>query len=198
MGSFLPGSGPDGPTGADLVGGPVEDPVAPESHLNDDFAEWFSDGGSGLLLRSAHSVCGRHIYEDIASEAAVTIYRQWGDPRKRHLFKTQNGYVFQVVRNTFLSHLRKAGNRPELHQELPGEGDHAFWMRLSEDPGHEVRQAILLLDADEAEVVFIRYFLNLTLSATARDMGIKRSEAEKLHNKALDELRRVLGPEGAG
>ncbi len=172
--------------------------AAPAIDLNDDFAEWFSAGGSDLLLRSAHGVCGRRVYEDIAFEAAGTIYRRWGDPRKRHLFKTQPGYVFQVVRNTFLSHLRKAANRPELHQELPGEEDGAFWQRLAEDPGHEVRQAILLLNADEAELIFIRYFLNLTLSATARDMGLKRSEAEKLHNKALAELRTMLGPEGAG
>ncbi|MEV4344375.1 sigma-70 family RNA polymerase sigma factor [Actinoplanes sp. NPDC049596] len=170
----------------------------PETQLNDDFAAWFSDGGSDLLLRSAHGICGRHLYEDIAFEAAGAIYRQWGDARKRHLFKTQTGYVFQVVRNTFLSCLRKAANRPELHQELPGEEDRTFWKKVSEDPGYEVRQAILLLDADEAELVFIRYFLNLTLSATARAMGLKRSEAEKLHTKALDELREILGPEGAG
>jgi RNA polymerase sigma factor (sigma-70 family) len=219
MDGFLSGSGTDGTpgivSGIDLADGPgadsgtpasgrcpaqrrTADVAVPETHLNDDFAGWFSEGGSDLLLRSAHSLCGRHIYEDIAFEAAATIYRQWGDPRKRHLFKTQTGYVFQVVRNTFLSHLRKAGNRPGLHQELPGEENRAFWKKVAEDPGYEVRQAILLLDPDEAELVFIRYFLNLTLSATARDLGLKRSAAEKLHNKALDELRDILGPEGAG
>ena len=143
-------------------------------------------------------MCGRHLYEDIAFEAAGKIYRQWGDARKRHLFKTRTGYVFQVVRNTFLSHLCKAGNRPELHRELPGEEDRAFWKKVAEDPGYEVRQAILLLDREEAELVFIRYFLNLTLSATARKMGLERSEAVKVRNKALGELRRMLGPEGAG
>jgi RNA polymerase sigma factor (sigma-70 family) len=169
--------------------------VLDHAELNDDFAVWFSDAGSDLLLRSAHSICGRHLYEDIAFEAAGSIYRQWGDPRKRHLFKSQSGYVFQVVRNTFLSYRRKAANRPELHQELPGEEDAAFWSKVSEDPGCEVRQALLLLDQEMAEIVFHRYFLNLTLSATAREMGIKRGEAEKIHNKALDALRQILGPE---
>jgi DNA-directed RNA polymerase specialized sigma24 family protein len=169
--------------------------VLSHAELNDDFAVWFSDAGSDLLLRSAHSVCGRHLYEDIAFEAAGNIYRQWGDPRKRHLFKTQSGYVFQLVRNTFLSYRRKAANRPELHQELPGEEDTAFWHRIGEDPGCEVRQALLLLDQEMAEIVFMRYFLNLTLSATAREMGLQRSEAEKIHNQALDTLRQILGPE---
>jgi hypothetical protein len=82
----------------------------------------------------------RHLYEDIAFEAAGTIYRQWGDARKRLLFKTRTGSVFQVVRNTFLSRLRKAGNRPELHRELPGEEDRAFWKKVAEDPGYEVRR----------------------------------------------------------
>lgn len=166
--------------------------------LNEDFATWFGDVGSDLLLRCAHSVCGRQLYEDIAFEAAGKIYEQWADARKRQLFKTHHGYVFQVVRYAFLSYRRKAANRPELHHELPGEQDSGFWDKAAGDSGFEVRQALLLLDDEKAELIFIRYFLNLTLSATAREMGLKRGEADKIHRKALAELREILGPEGAG
>ena len=188
----------EAPEALDELAGAVSDDGRPSTELNQDFATWFEDVGSDLLLRCAHSVCGRELFEDIAFEAAGKIYEQWADPRKRQLFTTHNGYVYQVVRYAFLSYRRKAANRPELHDELPGEADSAFWSRAGRDSGFEVRQALLFLDDEKAELVFLRYFLNLTLSATAREMGRKRGEAEKLHKQALAELKEILGPEGAG
>ena len=170
-----------------------EDPGCSRQDLDDDFSGWFREPGKGLIIKAAHSVCGR-LWEDMAFESAMKIYRQWPDPRKRKLFKTTRWYVYKTVKNVFLDYLKKDSRRGGPECELPGEEDTPeFWRRLAlTDPGWEVRLAVQRLADDEGVLIFLRYWGRMSLSAVAREMHITRGKAERLHKKALDDLKVML------
>lgn len=169
-------------------------------YLDDDFSAWFENPGSQLLLKASHSICGRFgLGEDMAMQSALRIYPQWGDPEKRALFKTNRGYLYQTVRNTFLDYRRNPSRVNEHERELPGEDDRGFWKSVAgDDAGWEVRLAVQLLNHQERELVFLHYFLRLSLSETARQMNLERRDAVRLRKNALDSLREILGPEEEG
>jgi RNA polymerase sigma-70 factor (ECF subfamily) len=166
---------------------------------NDEFVAWFQDRGQELLIRSAQLVSGRD-WEDAAAAGAMRVYEQFGKPEVRERIKSKPGYVYTIVRNKYLDYIKVPSRHNAMEQPLP-EGDTkgvGGLVAAGDDPGWEVRHAVNLLDQEERELVFLRYFMGLSLSETARNMGLKRSQAERLHKTALEDLRLLLTPEEEG
>ncbi|MCG5461307.1 hypothetical protein MED01_006165 [Micromonospora sp. MED01] len=163
--------------------------------LQADFEQWYHESGKSSLMRAGHSICGRRGSET-ACDAAVKIWSRWPNTRMRELFKTSPRYVYQLVRRLFLDGLEKSYRRHEQSAGLPEDNDDGVWEGNSdEESGWEVRQAINRLSKEQAELIFLLYWLRMNLSEASRHLTIPRREAEKLHKSAIANLKELLKEE---
>lgn len=158
------------------------------------------------VLRLALRIVGsEEIARDIYQEAFLRVFRSLRDFRDECAFST---WVFRLVTNLCLDHLRKAGARPEdaIPGEAGGEGERSREALLADDrpesnpervvAGREIRRridrALRSLPPRERLVFELRHAEGLRMSAIA---GIVETTEETVRNclyRAHRHLRSAL------
>lgn len=161
-----------------------------------DFQAWFLSEGREYLKAAGFSVAGREGNE-YAADGATKCYEQWPDPRKRELFKSSPGYVYQLVRNLFVDNWKSGYSRHEKPCGLPGQpSDEAgsaelVWDRsiADEDPGWEVGIAVSRLEPAKGELIFLMFWLRWSREKARKHMGLTRYQVDQMYLSAIQELR---------
>jgi RNA polymerase sigma-70 factor (sigma-E family) len=141
------------------------------------------------LVRLAHIMLGSQAAaEDVVQEAFCGLYRRWAqlsDPAKAL------SYVRSAVLNGCRSAHRRGKQRARelTYQPSAASAEAAV---LSAEERRAVLQALRGLPARQREVLALRYYLDLTDSQIALDMGISQGTVRSTAHRALAALGHAL------
>ncbi len=141
----------------------------------------------------AYALLGdRRAAEDATQLALLRTYRNWG-----RALESPGGYTWQVLVNVCRNELRRRGRSLETGApddidtiERPSSEvlDSAVVAR------HDLRAALQRLPYAQREVVVLRYYLELSVSETARVLGVPEGTVKSTTARALVRLKRSLYP----
>jgi RNA polymerase sigma-70 factor (sigma-E family) len=163
-------------------------PPSPPGTAADAVTSLYREHALGLV-RLAHIMLGsRAAAEDVVQEAFCGLYRHWAglEPAKAL------SYVRSSVLNGCRSALRRSKHRARelTYQPAAISAEAAV---LSAEEGREVVRALRGLPARQREVLALRYYLDLTDSQIARELGISQSTVRSTTHRALAALGHALG-----
>ncbi|HZD98457.1 MAG TPA: SigE family RNA polymerase sigma factor [Micromonosporaceae bacterium] len=139
------------------------------------------------LIRSAYLLTGdQHLAEDLVQSALARTYRVWS----RHgIVDGPEAYTRKVMYHLQVSWWRRRRVRENLAATLPdlaGVTDPDVETRLA------LRAALLLLSDRQRAVIVLRYFDDLTESATAKVLGLTLSAVKTHARRGLERLRELV------
>ncbi|MEV0155330.1 SigE family RNA polymerase sigma factor [Micromonospora sp. NPDC050686] len=142
------------------------------------------------LRRTAYLLCGDwHTADDLVSSALVKLLRHW---RRVSAMDSPDAYLRQVLLRVWLDERRRPWRRETAWAEVP---DRA--VRPATD-GTADRLAILALLAElpprRRAVLVLRYFCDLSVEETARELGCSPGTVKSQAARAIEALRgRLVG-----
>lgn len=151
-----------------------------------DFAAYV-DARRGYLRRTAYLVCGDwHAADDLVQTALTKLYVAW--PRI-HNEGAEDAYVRQTIVRAHLDEKRRPWRR-----EHPGlEGfDAAARQGLSVEDRDALFAALRRLPFRQRATVVLRYWCELSVEETARDLGCTTGTVKSQTARALTQLRELL------
>jgi RNA polymerase sigma-70 factor (sigma-E family) len=145
------------------------------------------------LMRTAVLLCAgdEGFAEDVVQTTLTRTYLAW--PRVRRS-DNRLAYVRASLTNVFIDECRRAHRRRELSLADPTyAGDTA-----REAPDHDLRAVVVAaldrLGPRQRAVVVLRHWHDLDVEETARVLGCSTGTVKSQNARALDHLRRTLGP----
>ena len=143
----------------------------------------------GKMLAVAVSYVGRDYAEDVLHDSFIKIARFAGSYRRG---MNPYGWLIKIVRNTSLDYLKSRKQRIEI-------SDEKFFSLSSMDYSPEKRenaialeQALSKLEPDEKKIIYLIYYLDMTVREIAREMKISKSAVQRLKEKAEEKLKNFL------
>lgn len=136
----------------------------------------------------------RALAEDLCSDVFLKLVDSLrGGRAPRHSLR---GWIFRVARNELYTHFGKMRRFPVTTLEewtpTPTDDDLEVQMIRSFDL-ERARRALRMLNADQQEVLILRFGQKLDLQATADIMGKSVSAIKSLQFRAVNTLRGLLG-----
>lgn len=134
--------------------------------------------------------------EDVAQEAYLRVYRGLGGFREEARFET---WLYRIVTNVAMSHLRRRGRFGELLTEQPEE------LAARDAPASEeafavedVRQALERLPVGYRTVIVLRDIYDLPIRHIARELGVTEGAVKVRIHRARKRLKDVIREQGQG
>jgi RNA polymerase sigma-70 factor (ECF subfamily) len=158
------------------------------------FAELFAHFGprvKGYLMRLGASAA---VAEDLAQEAMLTLWRKAAlfDPAKA----SASTWVFTIARNLRIDAIRRE-RHPEVDPaELAPEAERAAddgMVRVEDDA--RIREAILTLPKEQAEVIEMSFFADKPHSTIAQELGLPLGTVKSRLRLAMARIRTAFGEE---
>lgn len=148
------------------------------------------------LRRLAFVLCQDwHRADDIVQAAITRLYVHW--PRARAADNT-DAYVRAIVVREFLSERRSSwSRRVTLSGELPGSAAERAADSTDPDTGLDLAAALAGLPPRQRTTLVLRFYCDLSVEESARVLGCTPGTVKSQTAKALDALRRTLGPDAA-
>ena len=135
--------------------------------------------------------------EDIAQEALIKLCVKRPKFSEEHQLKA---YLFKICRNMALNYLKKqnrfADITPEIMEELPDETESVESRMEMEQSQRQLHHAMMRLRQDYREVLYLRYFENLSMKETAQIMRCSEKQATATAYQARQQLKKILEKEG--
>jgi RNA polymerase sigma factor (sigma-70 family) len=162
-----------------------------------DMDAWLRDNRDRLLRYAHFHTWDADLAEDVAQDAAMKIFRSWADDELRRRITTSRGYVFTIVKNSFIDFRKVRSRTNEFEDELTDEEPHEATVP-HDDPesGWAVRAAIRRLDDDERDLLFLTYYEDLKVKEAGQLLGLTEAQAYRLHERAKRNLLRRAAPHG--
>lgn len=139
------------------------------------------------MFAAATALAGRDDAEDIVHDSLIKI------ARFAHRYNREDnpyGWILKIVRNTALDFLR--AKKPQASAEQ-------FYSLTSSDYSPEtldealtLEVAISKLDSDEKQVIYLKYFVDMTVREIAVELKLSKSSAQRLIEKAEQNLKNLL------
>jgi RNA polymerase sigma-70 factor (sigma-E family) len=140
------------------------------------------------LLATAYLLCGDwHRAEDLVQTALTKLYQAWPRIRRRG---SPEAYVRTVLLRTGIDAKRRAWNRERTVERLP---DVAAPAPGGFEDRDEIVGVLATLPARQRATVVLRYWLDLSVEQTARELGVSVGTVKSQTAKALARLRDQLG-----
>ncbi|WP_433653244.1 SigE family RNA polymerase sigma factor [Micromonospora zamorensis] len=143
------------------------------------------------LRRTAYLLCGDwHTADDLVSAALVKLLRHWS---RVSAMENPDAYVRRMLLRVWLDERRRPWRREAAWAEVP---DHP--VSASGTDGAADRLTILALLAElpprRRAVLVLRYFCDLSVEETARELGCTPGTVKSQSARAIETLRgRLLG-----
>jgi len=135
--------------------------------------------------------------EDIAQEALIRLSVK----RPKFVYENQlKAYLFKICRNLSINHLRKQKHHTEMSQELT-ENIEDEMLKVEErmelnDSIRILHHAMMKLKQEYQEVLYLRYFEELTVPECAKILKCSEKQAASVSYQARQQLRNILEKEG--
>lgn len=139
------------------------------------------------MFAAATALAGRDDAEDIVHDSLIKIARfAYRYKREDNPF----GWILKIVRNTALDFLR--ARKPQTSAE-------EFYSLTSSDYSPEkldeavtLEVAISKLESSEKQVIYLKYFVDMTVREIAAELNLSKSSAQRLIEKAEQSLKNLL------
>lgn len=136
-----------------------------------------------------------HRADDLVQAAITKLYVHWGRARAADNI---DAYARAIVVREFLSERRSSwARRVTLSNQVPETAAPS----LDQDGSLDLHNAVAALPPRQRAVLVLRFYSDLTVEQSAEALGCTPGTVKSQTAKALDSLRRSLGPEfapGAG
>lgn len=147
----------------------------------------YVDARRGYLRRTAYLVCGDwHTADDLVQTALTKLYVAW--PRI-HTAGAEDAYVRQTIVRAYLDEKRRPWRRE--HAGLEG-FDAAAHEGLSVEDRDALLTALRRLPSRQRATIVLRYWCELSVEETARDLGCTTGTVKSQTARALAQLREIL------
>lgn len=135
--------------------------------------------------------------EDIAQEALIKL-----SIRRPHLVHENQlkAYLFKICRNLAINHMKKQKRHMEMSQEITENIEDEMQeiesrMELK-DSAQVLHHAMQKLKLEYREILYLRYFEQLTIPECAKIMKCTERQATAVSYQARQALRKILEKEG--
>ena len=157
------------------------------------------------VLRMALQVVGSpEEARDLYQEAFLKVYRSIRHFRQEAKFST---WLYRVVMNVCLDHLRRQKTRKEVAVPQPEDGEPEFFQTVpderptldperathSKEIGRRIQAALERLNPRERMVFELKHYQGLKLRAIGRDLQHQRTDGEKLFVPRHTEIADGIG-----
>jgi len=126
--------------------------------------------------------------DDLVQSAITRLYAHWGRARDA---ASIDAYVRTILVRCFLSERRSAWSRRVMlvneHFDAPGRS-------VDHDAHLDVQAALAALPPRQRATLVLRFYCDLPVEATARELGCTAGTVKSQTAKGLEALRRTLGP----
>ena len=143
----------------------------------------------GQMLAVALGIVGRDYAEDVLHDSFIKIARFAKSFRPG---MSAYGWIMKIVRNTALDYVKSKKIRAEVSEE-------ALYSLSSLDYSPEKREnaimlegAISKLEKDERKIIYLIYYLDMTVREIADEMNMSKSAVQRLKEKAEEKLKNLL------
>jgi RNA polymerase sigma-70 factor (sigma-E family) len=139
------------------------------------------------LRKVAYLLCGDwHRADDLVQTAITKLYVHWNQARKAW---NLDGYARTILVNTFLAEQRSSWRRRVV---LRDRDDAPAAAATDLDASLDLRAALAQLPPRQRVAVVLRYYCDLSIDDTAREMGCSPGNVKSQSARGLDSLRRIL------
>lgn len=154
----------------------------------DEFLE-FATARSAQLFRTAWLLCGDwHLAEDLVQTTLGKLYRSW---RRVKSADNPDAYARTVLTRSYLSWRRRRSSGEQPYSSLPESADRHV------DPALRLTllKGLAELAPKDRTVLVLRFWEDLSVEQTARQMGCSQGAVRNRSQRALEKLRTALGGE---
>ncbi len=155
------------------------------------------DYKDGLLLFLNRYVGNLSLAEELTEDTFFRLVTKKPRFSPHYSFKT---WLYTIGRNTALNHLKKAGQHPALPLEslelLHREEESLEHNYLREEQKVQLHRALSQLKAEYSQVLYLKFFAELTNQESAKVMGKSKRQIENLLYQAKRALKAELEQEG--
>lgn len=152
----------------------------------------FVDARRDRLRRLAYAVCGEwHEAEDLTQITLAKLYVAWPRVQRRG---AEDAYARRTLMRTFLDERRRPRRR-ERPTDVVGELDAAYVDEHQVDVRGPLVAALQQLPAMQRSVVVLRHWVDLSVDATAAELGISAGTVKSHNARALARLGELLATE---
>lgn len=135
-----------------------------------------------------------YLAEDLCADVFVKIFKKFDeyDSSKASI----STWIFTVTKNTLIDYYRTNHISDELTDVYADENDNMETVYNNETL-NELAEALKKLGERERKLIIMRYYNDMTLKDIAVELDISYAYVKILHNKALVEMKNLLGEEFA-
>ena len=141
------------------------------------------------MFAAATALVGRDNAEDIVHDSLIKI------ARFAHRYKREDnpfGWILKIVRNTALDFLR--ARKPQTSTEEFYSITASDYSPEKLDEALTLEVAISKLESSEKHVIYLKYFVDMTVREIAEELNLSKSSAQRLIEKAEQNLKNLLKP----
>lgn len=143
----------------------------------------------GRMMAVAASYVGREFAEDVVHDSFIKIVR-FAKTYKRD--SSPYGWIMRIVKNTALDFLKSQKKKKQV-------GEEEFYSLTSLDYSPEkmenaimLEQAIAKLEPDERKMIYLLYYMDMTVREIASELKISKSAVFRLKEKSEEKLKKLL------
>ena len=143
----------------------------------------------GQMMAVALSVVGRNYAEDVVHDSFIKIVRF---AKSFKSGQSPYGWIMKIVKNTALDYIKSYKLHPEVSEEQ-------IFSLSSLDYSPEKRENAIMLEMalkklapDERRIIYLVYYLDMTIREIAAELKISKSAAQRLKDKAEEKLKALL------
>jgi len=131
-----------------------------------------------------------YLAEDLCSEVFLKVYEKYDtfDDTKASV----STWIFTIARNRLIDYYRTRHVFEEVPEDMAQDSDVEEEV-LNGEMLDTLADALEKLDERERDLIILHYYSGLTLKDVAVKLGISYAYVKILHNKALGELKGLLG-----
>ena len=157
----------------------------------DDLDELFEEYYPRLFNYLYYRTLNRAVSEDLVSQAMLNIVRRFEsfDPERGNL----DQWVFSITRNAFFSYLRQHKEETDIDaipESIVAYEDDALETNM--DEGQLVQSLLAQLTDEERELVFLKYWEELSNKEIASRLGMNASTVSTKLWRATEKMRAYL------
>lgn len=147
-----------------------------------------------LMFRYAYLIVyDAHIAEDVTQEAVLRIYKHLDGFDESYSFRP---WALQITRNIARNHNRSWGRYKNMLMRLMNfphrENFDIESLSLAQQEAKELHDAVQKLGVDHQDVIYARYFLDLSVEESAKILGIAEGTVKSRSHRALKQLKTVI------
>ncbi|MBN1193208.1 MAG: sigma-70 family RNA polymerase sigma factor [Coriobacteriia bacterium] len=138
-----------------------------------------------------------HDAEDVTATVFLKAWKAIGTYDERGI--PFSAWLFRIARNAIVDEHRRSEHRPLPVEDTGGEDEAVSGPEeavLAAAGSQKVRSAIRTLTEEQASVIALRFWWDLSLKETAEAMGRNENAVKALQHRAIKSLARVLQEDG--